>query len=301
MNDLATTETYSQNITLWGEASLAWMESVEDNYTPHVKHFVRFARETSGTVDIETIRSYYLHLNDTDYSASTIRVRRQAVKKRVRELFADTTEEERAFLEIQLTRLDKADSTKCPGGSSKGVHSDSTLKPGEYEIVYRGSRTEKQRRFLEFLYTTGCRVSEMCTVKLTDCKLEGAYVTVRLQGKGNRTMKVKQRYVYIPIAMYERIRETFDGKTYLFETGNGNRYDRSYITNQLRRITRKTIGRALSAHKLRHTFATRKIQETGRVKAVSEYLGHSDIQITLRIYSHDTFSPSDVLGPEVFA
>lgn len=301
MQALTSSNSYPQNISLWGDKALTWMEGVQDNYTPHIKHFVRFAQETSGTVDIETIRAYYLHLNESDYSASTIRVRRQAVKKRVRELFADTTEEERAFLEVQLNRLDKADSTKCPGGSSKGINSDMILKPGEYEKVHAGARSERQRRFIEFLYTTGCRVSEMCKVKITDCKVESGYVTVRLQGKGNRTMKVKQRYVYIPVAMYERILATFQGERYLFETGNGRTYDRGYITKQLRKITLKTIGRALSAHKFRHTFATRKIQETGRVKAVSEYLGHSDVQITLRIYSHDTFSPSDVLGPEAVA
>jgi integrase len=101
--------------------------------------------------------------------------------------------------------------------------------------------------------------------------------------------------------MYERIRAEFQGEEWLFETAGGKRYSRSYVSNQIAKLTQHVLGRKLSAHKLRHTFVTNKLKETGRVKAVSQYVGHSDVQITLRIYGHDTFSPADVLGPEALA
>ncbi len=47
------------------------------------------------------------------------------------------------------------------------------------------------------------------------------------------------------------------------------------------------LNRDISAHKLRHSFATIKIAKTGKIKAVSEYLGHSSTSITLDMYVHE--------------
>lgn len=279
------------------EKLITRIESIRDNYTQHIKPFVHYVRETEGGVNIDTIRQYYLYLNTTGLSASTIRVRRQAVKHRIRDLFSNESEEKQAYLNVQLSKLDKAQSTKCPGGSGKTVNSDSVLQPGELETVIQGCRSERQRLFILFLYQTGARVSELCKTRTADCKHENGYTAIRLHGKGNKTMSEKQRTVYITRELYERIYKEFQGLS-LFETTGGKPYDRSYISDQIRKITKKTIGRALSAHKLRHSWATRKVKETGRVKAVSEYLGHSDVNITLKMYTHDVFSPSDILGPE---
>src|SRR6056297_1239590 len=253
-NDLLPAEkTYIKYVTLQEQSTetiLKQFETVQDNYTQHIRHFTRFVRETGGAVDIETIKQYYLWLNTTSYTSGTIRVRRQAVKRRIRDLFGDVSEEQRAFLEVQLTKLDKAQSTKCPGGSSCTLNEDKMLKAGEYEIVLSGCRSSRQKRFIEFLYTTGARVSELCKAKISECTIEGNVVSVRLHGKGNKGMSEKHRTVFITRAMYDRILETFAGSTYLFETGGGKMYSGPYVSNQIRKITKKTIGRALSAHKL---------------------------------------------------
>jgi integrase len=302
-NDLSpTTRPYIENNGLQEQGgALSRLETIRDNYTQHFRHFAAFARETGGGVDLETVRQFYLWLNSTGYSASTIRVRRQAVKKRIRQLFSEASEEERAKLEIELAKLDKGESTKAPGQQQQGVNDYNTVSPKEYEKLLTEARSGRQKRFIEFLYTTGARCGEMCKIRLSDCKVEGNVVTISLRGKGTRQMKEKRRAVYITRAMYDRIRQVFGDGEYLFHTKSGKPYTVPYVSNQIRKITKHVLGRALSAHKLRHSFASRKIQETGRVKAVSEYLGHSDVQITLRIYTHDTFSPADVLGPEAVA
>lgn len=274
--------------------------SVQDNYSYHIKQFAQFAATSEAGTLLELVRDYYVHLNTTDYSAGTIRCKRQAVKDRMRRVMQGASEEEREAFEYRLRLLDRNQETKCPGGGSSQA-TVKTVSEQEYIRLLQGARSDRQRRFIEFLWTTGARVSEMTGVRRADCKPEGKVVAIRLRGKGNKRDAYKERTVYITLAMYERIRDTFTGEEYLFETANGKPYNRSYVSNQIGKLTLAVLGRRLSAHKLRHSFATRKIKETGRYKAVSEYLGHSDVTITLRVYSHDTFSPEDILGAEAVA
>lgn len=207
-------KTYTDKVTLhaYGEGALDAISKPRDSYTPHVKWFVRYARETGGGVDLETIRQYYLWLNNSGFSASTVRVRRQAVKRRVIDLFQDHTDEEQTYLRTKLDQLDRSAETKCPGSQQHRVGDYEIVAPAEYHTLLRGCRSDRQRRFIEFLYMTGARCGEMCKVRLSDCRLEDRIVTICLHGKGNRTMKEKRRDVYITRPMYEDIGNTFNGK-----------------------------------------------------------------------------------------
>lgn len=121
-------------------------------------------------------------------------------------------------------------------------------------------------------------------------------------GKGK-----KERYVWIPLVLCRRILATFGGTVYLFETSAGKPYSRSYVSNQIAKLGRAILGRRISAHTFRHSFATRKIKETAKIQAVSEYLGHSSVAITLSLYCHeelseeDLSSESDMIGMEAAA
>ena len=267
--------------------------AVEDNYTYHVKTFCDFAEASTGTV-VETVADYYEALNDSGLSASTIRCRRQAVKRRFRDALTDAEGQVRAQLDFELKRLDAR--IKCPSAQVGANGAWKVISAAEYQKLMEGARSCKQRRFIETLYATGMRISELTGIKLADCTMQGNVVDIRVMGKGS-----KERHVYITRAMYSRIVECFHGELFLFETGNGTRYVRPYVSEQIAKLTLAVLGRRLSAHCFRHTFITHKLVETGRPKAVSQYVGHADVGITLRIYGHDSFSPADVLGPEAVA
>ena len=289
-------QAYSQTSQFCGSDLLEY----NDSYRYAIKPFAQFIG-TDGAVTDESIRDYFRHLNTTDLSASTIRVRRQAVKDRVRRKFAYADPEVKEKIETAFREMDRDPDLKCPGAQFHGVGTESVVTEQEFIKVLEGCRSERQKLFIQFLFTTGARVSEMCNVSLADCKSNGKVVTVRLKGKGNRNASYKERFVKITNTMYMRIRAEFAGSTYLMETSGGKRYDRSYVSNQIAKITYATIGRKLSAHKLRHSFATNQIKKHGRLKAVSSYLGHSDISITAKYYDHDELTEADLLGAEAVA
>jgi integrase/recombinase XerD len=142
--------------------------------------------------------------------------------------------------------------------------------------------------FVRFLYATGCRISEATGVRLTDCHDNGG-VTIEVTGKGSKARKVR-----LSRSLFDELRRTFNGSTWLFETGKGNRYPRTYVSAMIERASKRALGRMVSAHALRHSFATSMIAKTGKVRAVSEYLGHADPSTTLRYYSHEALNDSEL-------
>ncbi len=149
------------------------------------------------------------------------------------------------------------------------------------------------RLVAETLYVTGARVSEVLTVRRDQIKATGANgaVELRLYGKGG-----KERSSRIPAELYKRTLQVFPKGTYLFESSHKKHFRREYISREIARAARRVLGRAVSAHVLRHSRATDLLASTHRIKAVSRLLGHSDEATTLRYYVKDAFSDEELFG-----
>ena len=152
----------------------------------------------------------------------------------------------------------------------------------------------RDKALLEFMYATGCRVSEAVGTNLDDIDLEEK--VVRLMGKGS-----KQRLV--PLGSYAR-----NSVVAYLNAGRGELERRStakvperralFLNKRGKRISRQSVweivktagGRAgitkpLHPHTLRHSFATHLIQGGADVRTVQELLGHASVTTT-QIYTH---------------
>jgi len=269
------------------EALLARAEAIRDAYSYQIRHFIRWARSTGHGFNEDGIRDYFAHLETLNYCANTIRNKRSAIKRRVRQLFHDAPVDERIKIDRVLSDLDH--DNPAPKINSVQVTRDKVIDASEYRAMLRACRSDRQRAFIRFLYTTGCRVSELCGARLDRCEARENTVKIRILGKGR-----KERFVRIEADLYAFIRSTFNGSTYLFETSTGQSYSRVYVSGQVKRIG-ALIGRDIAAHCLRHTFATRKVQQLpGKLDAVSRYLGHSTPSITLAMYCHSSLTDAEL-------
>jgi integrase len=95
-------------------------------------------------------------------------------------------------------------------------------------------------------------------------------------------------------ALYDQIRFTFNREVWLFETSKGQSVPAYYVTDMIDRASKRALGRRVSAYGLRHAFATAMIAKTVKLEAVSEYLGHADPAVTLRIYTHQSLTDEDL-------
>src|SRR5690606_16130924 len=118
-----------------------------------------------------------------------------------------------------------------------------------------GTKSARLRLFIRTLYATGCRVSELCGIRLSDCEERGEAVKIRVLGKGR-----KERFVRIPSDLFKEARAVFGGQEWLFETSGGRPHRRCYVSDSIAALGRRVLDRKISAHVLRHSFATAHVK-----------------------------------------
>ena len=245
------------------------------------KEIERFFQSTDGNFNFESLKIYVENLKSGNYAASTINKHISALKNMIRILFDDPNltilqkyEIDRALKELKQVKENK---------NKNAVTSEQILSAKEVDVLTNNSPI-RTALIIEFLYMTGCRIGETCNIELADC-MQNGHTTIRLLGKGN-----KERKIQISNSLYTRIIKIFHGRTYLFESKSGNKLHDRNIDKELRRLGLKHLQRSISPHMFRHSFATSMIEQTGKIQAVSEYLGHSSTAITLDLYTHETLT-----------
>jgi len=152
----------------------------------------------------------------------------------------------------------------------------------ELEMLREACVTVRQRAFIEVLYATGCRLSEVHQLNISDIDFQEK--SCRVVGKGN-----KEREVYFSYkAMYHL-------KKYLTAREDECKALMVTVRKPHRRLTKRGIQREVakiaknaglenkvSPHVMRHTFATLTLNNGAELVAVQELLGHSNPDTTLR-------------------
>jgi integrase/recombinase XerD len=110
----------------------------------------------------------------------------------------------------------------------------------------------------------------------------------RILGKGK-----KERIIYVTIPLIENIIQIEKGNIYLFEH-SGKQYNRISISRRITMQGKILLNKNISAHTLRHSFATNMLKKTNNLKGVSKYLGHSSISTTANLYIHSELSFDDL-------
>ena len=154
---------------------------------------------------------------------------------------------------------------------------------------------------VEVLYSTGLRVSELCSLNIRDVNLKSKEFAVRGKGRKVRVVFLTDRG---RVALEKYLDKRADNHSPLFiNHGRGGgtkketdivaddekkRLSRHYITTMISRYARLAgIVKPVSAHTLRHSFATTLLQAGADIRSVQEMLGHASINTT-QVYTHIT-------------
>ena len=148
----------------------------------------------------------------------------------------------------------------------------------EMEKIRNSADNTRNRALIEFLYTTGCRVSEVVDVDLND--IDFVHNSLIVTGKGD-----KQREVYISDkAMYWLkiyINDRNNDNTALF-IGKGNkRLKKAGIEAVVRKIGKIAGVEKVHPHRFRRTMATNLINKGMPVQEVQQILGHEKLDTTM--------------------
>lgn len=177
---------------------------------------------------------------------------------------------------------------KNPVNKIKRIKTDKIIKrpfsDEELESIKDACKNYRELALIEFLYSTGVRVSELCGLDISDLDFNSREGTVF--GKGN-----KERTIYFDaktkIHLIRYIGTRVDNNPALFVTKKYpfQRLEKSGVESIVRDIGKRAGIEKCHPHRFRRTFATNMLDKGVPIEQVQVLLGHTKIDTTL-IYAN---------------
>ena len=225
------------------------------------------------------IDNFFIDMSEFNYSSSTKKRMHSSIKN-----FLKYINENEDYESIDISDIKLKSSKKLPEVLS--------ITDIENMINFYNHETyldSRNRTVIDVLYSTGCRVSELCDINISDIDLDEKYL--KLKGKGS-----KQRIVpigsmlYKNLLQYLNVRETFlqNRGEPLFLSKSKNKLDRTAVFRIIKKTAKNiSLQTDVHPHTLRHSAATHMLEGGCDLRTVQEFLGHSSVSTT-QIYTKVT-------------
>lgn len=189
-----------------------------------------------------------------------------------------------------------ADPTELLESPAHGRHLPEVLSPAEVDQLEAAidlSKWEGQRNkaIIEVLFSCGLRVSELVTLKISNLYREEHFLRVLGKGSKERLVPISDSALH-EIDLWFLDRNAMLGiikpgeQDYLFLNRRGAHLTRMMIHVMIKNYARAAgLQKTISAHTLRHSFATALLEGGADLRAIQEMLGHESIATT-EIYTH---------------
>lgn len=175
--------------------------------------------------------------------------------------------------------------------NKKDVHLDKIERPrGEKKlpkiiekefIINKLSKIEniKHKALLSLAYSTGMRVSEICSLKQVDIDSKRMIIHIKnSKGRKDRVVPLSQN-ILILLRKHHIKEKPVD---YVF---NGQNKGNKYSHTSCNQLVKKYIGKEYHMHLLRHSNATALLEAGTDIRYIQKHLGHSNVKTT-EIYCH---------------
>ncbi|MFN4885910.1 MAG: site-specific tyrosine recombinase XerD [Bacteroidota bacterium] len=148
----------------------------------------------------------------------------------------------------------------------------------------------RNRAILEFMYSSGIRVSEVTDLKISNILLSDQLLRVIGKGNKERIIPITEISLKWLNFYFEHMRNHLSisagHEDFVFLNRRGKQLSRMMIFNIIRDQARNIgIQKSVSPHTFRHSFATHLVEAGADLRAVQEMLGHASITTT-EIYTH---------------
>ncbi|MEM4326796.1 MAG: tyrosine-type recombinase/integrase [Candidatus Diapherotrites archaeon] len=158
------------------------------------------------------------------------------------------------------------------------------LTKDEVKELFKATKPGRNRLLLQFIYSTGVRVSEAVNMKVNDVNFKERIGKVK-SGKGN-----KDRVIILSKNWCEKAKKYVERKkvksVFLFSKKNGKPITPDTVQRIIREAREKAhINKEITPHTLRHSFATHLLENGVNIRNIQELLGHSNLNTT-QLYTH---------------
>lgn len=193
-----------------------------------------------------------------------------------------------SFFEYLVSEGERKDNPSSAVDSPKlGKYLPVVLSVEEVRAILKAAPNERDRAILEVLYGCGLRVSEVCSLKISEVYLKDMFVKV--MGKGSKERLVPMAPSTASAIMdYLSVRPESDAgcEDVLFLNRFGRALSRVAVFKMVKSVALVAgVDKNLSPHTFRHSFATHLVENGADLRVVQEMLGHESI-LTTEIYTH---------------
>lgn len=244
-----------------------YSENTIRSYIAAMRQYAAFHRRPPEEMGAEEVRNFLLHLLETKKLAgATINQASCAIR----------------FFYIHV--LNRPCEVGPIGYSKRRRKLPVTLTELEVTQLLAAAGTDRDRLILMTLYATGLRLREALSLQVGDIDSKAMRIFVRVAKGG------KERYVMLSQRLLEELRQYFRQarpKLWLFY---GATRDEPIHPRTVQRVLQTAVQRAglsksVTAHTLRHSFATHLLERGTSLRYIQELLGHESYKTTL-IYTH---------------
>ncbi len=169
---------------------------------------------------------------------------------------------------------------------------DRLLKPETVEVTPRSLCDDA---ILELAYASGLRRAELCSLRLEQLHLEAGFINVIGKGNKERVVPVGSKAIdalnrYINTEGGRRKNVEPHSPANVFLTTLGTAFSSRTMWKRITdRVKNRCMGRNITPHMLRHSFATHLLEHGADLRVIQELLGHANISTT-EVYTHVTSS-----------
>lgn len=157
------------------------------------------------------------------------------------------------------------------------------LSKEEVIDLIQTTKNLKHRAIIGLLYSGGLRIGELLNIKLKDIDIDRSQIHVK-NSKGRKDRTVIMSEVIKPLLL--NYINTYKPSFYFIEGQTGNKYSASSVRSFIKKASKVAgIGKFVTPHTLRHSYATHMLENGVDIRYIQELLGHSKPETTM-IYTH---------------
>ena len=233
-----------------------------DSYSSIVKMAEHFFQKTLNRVSETELQRYFYHMVHTKkVSYSYQKQIAMALKLYYKEMFRQNINLEFLFPSRKPEKLPVI------------------ISKTEILKIIQCANNVKHKSMIALTYSAGLRVGELIDLKIMDIDSSRMVIHVKsAKGNKDRIIPLSEKI----LGMLRTYYKEFSPKLFLFEGHKGGKYSSSSFNKLLKAAAKRAkINKRITAHTLRHSYATHLLEKGTDIRVIQKLLGHNSIKTTM--------------------